>query len=182
MLDFLTKFASAAAESTGGSSDLLGSLGIDWQMLGLQMISFIILVFIVAKFIYPQIAAMLDRREKIIDDAMKASREAQKKADAAEGEIAKMLANARDEATSIIDTAKKESTDIVSDAEASAQKHADTIVSNAMADINREVESARKTLRGEMVNLVAAATEKVVDSKIDARDEKIIAEAVKGHK
>lgn len=182
MFSFLTQFASAAAEETAESTDLMGSLGIDWQMLVLQMISFVLLVLFVAKFIYPQIAAMLDRREKIIKDSVKAAQEAEKKSAEAEAETAKLLAKARAEAGDIVETAKKESTDIIMNAEADASKRADIIVENAKVELDREVQNARKALRNEVVDLVATATEKVVESKIDSKDEKIIDDAIKEKK
>jgi F-type H+-transporting ATPase subunit b len=183
MLEFLTQFATEAqiAEEIEDGS-IFGNLGIDWQMLILQMISFVILVLILGKFIYPQIAAMLDRREKMIADSVKAAREAEEKAAASEEETAKLLDKARAEAGDIVATAKKESSDIVASAEADAAKKAEAIVAGARADIERDVQNARKALRGEVVDLVAMATEKVVDAKIDAKDAKIIAEAVKESK
>lgn len=179
MLNFLTQFASAEVEQEG---DLLGSLGIDWTALALQMISFVLLVLFIAKFIYPQIVAMLDRREKIIKDSVKAAQEAEKKSAEAEAETAKLLEKARKEAGDIVEVAKKESADIVSNAESEAMKRAGTIISNAKADLDREVQVARKALRNEVVDLVATATEKVVDSKIDGKDKQIIENAIKEKK
>lgn len=182
MLDFLTITASSVAEETVESSDMFASLGIDWQTLILQMIGFVLLVIILAKFIYPQIAAMLDRREKIIKDSLDAAREAQEKSAKSEAETATLLEKARKSAGDIVDTAKKESADIVASAEADATKRADAIVENAKVELDREIENARKSLRGEVVELVAIATEKVVDAKITSQDEKVIAEALKGRK
>jgi F-type H+-transporting ATPase subunit b len=183
MLDFVAQFAETAevARSSGGS-DIFGPLGIDWQTMILQIISFAILVFILAKFIYPSIKAMLDRRDKTIADSMKAAKEAEEKAAASEAETTKLLERARTEAGDIVETAKKESSDMIAGAEADAAKRADAIVANAKVELDREVESARQTLRNEVVDLVALATEKVVETKIDAQDEKIIKSAIKERK
>lgn len=181
MLDFLTRFASAATEAEAGG-DLLGSLGIDPQMLILQAIAFILLVLIVAKFIYPPIVDMLDRHDKAINDAMKAAKEAQEKADESEAKTAELLKKAKTEANDIVKAAKKESADIVAEAEEDASKKADAIIENARADITREVEAARKSLRSEVVDLVAIATEKVVDAKIDDRDDALIQKTLEEYK
>ena len=69
----------AEVENTA-EGDLFGTLGIDWTLLLLQIISFAILVFILTKFVYPPIVAMLDRNDKKIADAVKATEEAQKNA------------------------------------------------------------------------------------------------------
>lgn len=163
----------AEAESSGGG-DLFGTLGIDWTALLLQTISFIILVIILAKWIYPPIAAMLDRHDKKINDAMKAAEEAKKHASDSEAKTAALLEQARTEAADIVSAAKKESAEILVKAEQDAATRAEAIVANARADLERDVEQARAALRGEMVELVALATEKVIGTKINTEDEKII--------
>ena len=82
MGEFLTLFASATAEESSGG--IFGSLGIDWKILILQMIAFGILVFILSKWVYPPILAMLDRRDKLIDDSVKAAKEASKQSEKAD--------------------------------------------------------------------------------------------------
>lgn len=165
----LTQFAEA---EEGG--DLFGTLGIDWTALLLQTISFIILVFILAKWIYPPIAAMLDRHDKKIEDAMKAAEEAKAAADESEAKTAALLEQSRAEAADIVAAAKKESAEIIVKAEEDATTRAEAIISNARADLERDVEQARAALRGEMVDLVALATEKIIDTKISTQDENLI--------
>jgi len=167
----LMQFAEAEAAEGG---DLFGTLGIDWTALLLQTISFIILVIILAKWIYPPIAAMLDRHDQKIEDAMQAAKEAQKHASDAEAKTAALLDQAREDAAGIVEAAKKESAEIITKAEEDAATRAEAIVANARADLERDVEQARAALRGEVVDLVALATEKVIDTKIDTQDEKII--------
>lgn len=175
MQGILTQFAEAEAE--GG--DLFGTLGIDWTALLLQTISFIILVFILAKWIYPPIAAMLDRHDKKIEDAMQAAEEAKKHASDSEAKTAALLEQARTDAAEIVEAAKTESAEILAKAEEDAAARTEAMLANARADLERDVEQARAALRGEMVELVALATEKVIDTKIDAQDEKIINSVLK---
>lgn len=172
----ITQFAEAESAEGG---DLFGTLGIDWTALLLQTISFIILVFILAKWIYPPIAEMLDRHDKKIDDAMKAAEEAKKHAAESEAKTAEILEKSRSEAADIVEAAKQESAEILVKAEEDAATRAEAIVANARADLERDVEQARAALRGEVVDLVALATEKVIDTKIDNQDEKIINSVLK---
>ena len=173
----LMQFAETEASESG---DLFGTLGIDWTALLLQTISFIILVIILAKWIYPPIAAMLDRHDKKIEDAMQAAEEAKKHASDSEAKTAALLEKSREDAAHIVEVAKKESAEIIAKAEEDAALRAEAIVANARADLERDVEQARAALRGEVVDLVALATEKVIDVKIDQQDEKIISSALKG--
>lgn len=181
MLDFLTKFASTAGLETENEG-IFASLGIDLKALILQLIAFVILVFILAKFIYPQINAMLDRRDKAISDAVKSAKESQERAAKSEKETAAVLKNARVESEEIIETAKKESADMMATAEFDAKKKADGIVRSAQEDIEKEIQSARKMLRDETLELVADATEKVASVKLGKDDDKLVTKTLKGEK
>jgi len=170
----------ASTEGSAESSGVFGVLGIDWKTLILQAIAFGLLVFILAKWVYPPIQKMLDRREKLIEDSVKAAKEANKKAEESASEVAAQLKKARDEANDIIAAARDQSAQMLVDAEKQAQQRADATVESARQQLARDVEAARKMLREETVSLVAAATEKVVDEKVDAqKDAKIIDKAIK---
>lgn len=168
-----------AEEVENTSVDLFGTLGIDWTVLLLQTISFIILVFILAKWVYPPIAAMLDRHDKKIADAMEAAEEAKKHAEESEAKTAEILEKSRNEAAEIIEAAKQESAEMIIKAEEEATAQAETIIAEARADLERDVEQARADLRGEIVDLVALATTKVIDTKIDKQDQKLIESVLK---
>ncbi|MDR1197253.1 MAG: F0F1 ATP synthase subunit B [Candidatus Nomurabacteria bacterium] len=173
MLNWLTHFANAA-ELESASGNFLDALGIDFQLLILQIIAFLILVFILAKFIYPQISAMLDRRDKVINDAIKAAKESEEKAAKSEAETAKILGTARKEAGEIVATAKKESVDIATRSEFEAKKKAEGIVRQTRDDLQSEVAAARHALRSEMLDLVAVSTEKVAAVKLGDDDRKLV--------
>lgn len=178
MQEILTLFASAATKEASGG--IFESLGIDWKILILQTIAFGLLVFILAKWIYPPILAMLDRRDKLINDSVKAAKEATKRSEQAAEEIAAQLKTARDEANEIVDAAREQSTQMLLDSEKDAERRAEAMVSAAKAQLDRDVEAARTMLRDETASLVALATEKVVSQKVDnAADKKIISKAIK---
>ena len=66
-MDYLITFASA--EATEAKQDLFSSIGIDWKLLILQTIAFLILLWFLKKFVYPSLVAMLDKREKMSNQA-----------------------------------------------------------------------------------------------------------------
>lgn len=162
------------------SANLFQSLGIDWKMMIFQLIAFGILIFILAKWVYPPILKMLDSRDKLIEDSVKAAKDSAKKSADAENEIAKQLRAARAEADDIVAAAREQSAQMLTDSEKEAQKRADQTVESARQQLARDVEAARKLLRSETADLVALATEKVVGEKVDAtRDAKLIDAAIK---
>ena len=66
MNNLLYLAATEAAQSQSQNSDLLSALGIDGKLLLLQSGAFLVLVFILGKFVYPHLLkAIEDRREKL---------------------------------------------------------------------------------------------------------------------
>jgi len=177
MESLISLVASAASNTESGG--IFGALGIDWKILIFQVIAFGVLVFILAKWVYPPILAMLDRRQKLIDDSVKAAKDAIAKSEKTAAEIADQLKQAHSAADDIISTAHKQSDQMLLAAEDEAQKRAEAIVASARDQLQRDVEAARKMLRAETVELIAEATEKVVGEKVDSgKDAKLIAEAM----
>lgn len=176
MEKILTQFASAEP----AKADLFGSLGIDWKVLILQTIAFLILLAILRKWVYPPLAAMLEKREKDLRAADKAAKSARENADKAEKMTNELMRKARVEASDIVAAAREEAAMVVEDAGAKAVAKSEAIVKAAQDEIAKEVENARKTLHNETLELVAEAAGKVLGEKIDAKiDAKVIAAAVK---
>lgn len=177
MFGAFTQFANA---EVSGSSDILKTLGIDWKLLVLQTIAFLLLLWLLSKFVFPVLGAMLEKREKAIEESVKAAHEAEKNANEAKEQTAKLMKQARKEADEIVASAKAESVAMVEAAEKKSRDRSEKIVAEAEAEISRNVEAAKKSLRTETLGLVAEATEKVVGKVVTSGvDKKVVAEAVK---
>lgn len=161
-----------AAEPVGGKADMFKALGIDWQMLIFQGVAFLVLVWILAKFVFPPLLKAVDSRQAAIEEATKAAAEAEKKAESAGTKIEETLKKARSEAADIVATAKSEATSAIEHAEELAKTRAERIVSTAHEDIAKEVLAARTTLKNDTLKFVkqaaAAATNHVADGKFDS--------------
>ncbi|HEX6461944.1 MAG TPA: F0F1 ATP synthase subunit B [Candidatus Saccharimonadales bacterium] len=178
-LTFLASEAAATAEQPG----LFEALGIDWKLLLLQGVAFLILVFLLGKFVYPVLIKAIDKRQEQLDAGAKAAEAAAKKAEEAEKKIAEQIKEARSEAEQIVATAHKEAGDMVAAAEERATTRAEHIVSEAKAQLETDITKARAELRHETTSLVAAATEKIIGEKLDSnKDGQLIERAVKGAK
>lgn len=169
-----------AVAQTPESGDILASLGIDWKLLVLQAIAFLILLFVLSKFVFPIITRMIDEREDRIAEGQKAAMAATKKAEEAENKIDEMMQEARAEAGDIVSTAKEQADKLLRDSDLKAKERADRIVAEAQADIEKQVTAARKTLHNETLDLVGMATEKVTRSHMTSKvDEALITDALK---
>ena len=174
-----TQFASTNA-ATGG---IFEALGIDWKTLILQIIAFLILVWLLGKFVYPWLMKSVDERRDSIEAANKAAAQAQIAAIDAQEKIAQLLQKAQLNALDIVATAKLESIAAITASEQKAQKRAEQIVADAHVEITKEVLAAKKTLYNETLELVAMATESVVGKVMTGEiDSKLVTDSIKAVK
>lgn len=158
--------------------NIFASLGIDWKALILQIIAFLLLVFVLGKWVYPWLMKSVDERQAGIEAAAKATAEAQKSAEANKEAVAQLLAQARKEANEIIGTAKLESTEMVSNSEKKARSIAERIAKDAHEQLDKDVVNARKILYNDTLELVGLATEKIIAKKLDKKADSELIDAV----
>lgn len=177
MREQLQLVAAAHAPEQG---DMFASLGIDWKLLILQAVAFLILLFLLSKFVFPVITRMIDDREKQIAEGQKAALAATKKAEEAENNIDQMMQEARAEASEVVTTAREQADKLLRDSQAKAKEQAERVVADAQADIEKQVNTARKALYNETIDLVGMATEKVTNAHMSAKvDDALISDALK---
>lgn len=173
-MNILTQFS-----STESSGNVFSALGIDWKLLIIQIVAFLILVWILKRYVYPFLIKSVDERQAKIEESTLAADEAKAKAEAAEADIEKLMVRARKDAKDIVATAKDEATAAVEAAEAKAMTRADKIVASAKEQIDKDVIAAQKTLHNQTIDLVASATEKILGSTVDNKiDQKVVAKAI----
>lgn len=170
-------FASTEAAS---NDSLFGALGIDARLLILQLVAFGVLVWVLNKYVYPILVGAIDKRENAIAESVAAAAQAEAKAESAQKDIDVLLKQAKADAGGIVDAAHKEAASLVSEAEAKAKLRADQIVKEAQNQLAQDIVTARNQLRAETAELVALATGKIINEKVDAkRDKSLIESALK---
>lgn len=176
-----TIFTQFAATEAGEKTDIISGLGIDWTLMALQAVAFLLLVAVLGKFVYPVFLRIIDERQAKIDESVKAAAAAEKKAEQAETAVEDAMKQARKEAADIVATAKTEASQMVEKAENSAKTKAERIVAEAHEDIQKEIANAKKSLEKDTLNLVkqaaSLATAGVADAKFDTE---LIKKSVEG--
>lgn len=161
----LTVLATTEAASSPG---LFQALGIDWKLFIEQGVAFLILVFILAKFVYPALVKAIDDRRAAIEAGLAEAKESQEALEKAEAKVAEMLESARKDADEILARTQQESASMIADAESKAKARAEQIVTDARANLDIEVSKAREALKKDTIELVALATERIIGEKLDA--------------
>src|SRR3989339_1381184 len=160
--------------------ELLSKLGIDWKLLIAQIVNFLVLLFVLWKFAYGPVLAMLEKRQKKIEKGLKDADEAHKKLGESEEKQKNILRKAREEAKDIVEKARKQAEKSKSEIAAEAKTQAEKILAGAKSEIEQEKAKTIAEIKSEIGGLVVAATEKVIEEKMSSeKDKKLIEESLK---
>jgi F-type H+-transporting ATPase subunit b len=170
MIFFLAETERAAAE--GGSSGigaLFTSLGLNLPTLLLNGLGFLLVVAILAKFVYPHLIKALDNKKDELEATTRHEREAKKALDKAEEQAGQVISEARAAADEILATAKADAAAQLEAARLKGHEQAERLVSEAREQLSRDVTAARRDLKSETAKLVAAAAGAVLGEKLDSQ-------------
>lgn len=166
-----------------GSASGIGALGVDGKAFIIQLITFLLALWVLKRFAFKPIMKVMDDRRRTIESGVSLGDEMKKQHAELEQEIAKQLQEARKQADGIIASSEEAARDATAATEAKAQKKADGILRAAEDRIAQETVRARKQLEGELVGLISDATEAIIGEKVDAtKDAQLIDRALKGQK
>jgi F-type H+-transporting ATPase subunit b len=160
--------------------ELLHSLGIDWRLLGAQIINFLILLAILYRFLYKPILRLMQERENRIKESLKNAEETEKKLASTTQEYEKKMIEARRQAQSIMEATNKEAATLKAILLAQAQKDADQIITEGKARLNLEKEEIMREAKSDLALLVVEAARSVLGKVVNKDiDQQIIAETAK---
>lgn len=165
-----------ATESHTEESQGIAALGLDPFAIGAQLITFLVLFWIVKKFALSGIVKNLQTRHDDINRGLHLTAEMDKQKAELDERVEKVLKTARKDADLILAEARTESGSIIKSAEESANNRAEEILRAAEGKIEREIAEARTGLKSEMASLITEATEAILNKKLDAKEDRKLVE------
>lgn len=136
----------------------------------ISMINFLVLVFILRKFLYGPICGILETRKEEVIDNLNQAEAAKVEAQKLKEEYALQIKDAKNEAQEIINRATQIGEQTKTDIVAEAREEAAKLTQKAQEEINREKSQALNELRSEVANLAVLAAGKIVGKSIDVKD------------
>ena len=145
-----------------------------------QMLNFFILVWLLARFAYkPLLAMMIERKERIAKD-LEAAEKARVEAEGFKADYAAQIAKARQEAQQIVEKAVQEAENTTREQLVTAREQIEQEKNRARQDIAIERDRAMNSLRNEVVSLSVAMAGKVVAKDMNSEtNTKLIEDAIR---
>ena len=138
----------------------------DSGLLFWMTIIFAIVFFILAKFGFPIITGMVDKRAKRIDEAIAAARKAEESLAGLAQEQERLLAEVKAEQARILQEAASQRDNMIAQAQEQAREEAKKIMDEAKVRIQEEKEAALRDVRKEVALLSVTIAEKVVRKEL----------------
>ena len=134
---------------------------------------FAIVLFILAKFGFPMITGMVDKRSERINESIAKAKEAEQKLARLAEEQKRMIEEARLEQDRIFKEATDTRTTIIAQARQDAQDEAAKILAHAKTQIAAERESAIRDIRRQVAAISVEVAEKVVRKDLEEDSEQM---------
>ena len=141
-----------------------------------QILNFLVLLAILAKFAYkPLLKAMDDRRNRIIND-LDSAEQTRLDAEALKEQYAEQLAGARQEATEIVNKANQIAQNLHDELVEQARVEQEALLANAKERIEQEKQQALLDIRSEVIKLSTLIAGKIVNQKLNSdKDQTLVA-------
>lgn len=145
----------------------------DFGLLFWMTLIFAILFFVLAKFGFPLITSMVNKRSERIAGSIRMAKEAELKLAEMAEQQAKMLEETRAEQARILKEASQARDSIIAQAKAQAQDETQKMLAHARTQIAAEKESALRDIRREVAVLSVNVAEKVLRKELGNEDKQM---------
>ena len=132
-----------------------------------MLISFGIVLFILAKFGFPVIVKMIDERKAFIDKSLEAAKAAGERLAGIQEESEQILKQARDEELRMLKEVQEVRNKIIEEAKEQATAEAKKMIGDATKAIQNEKELAIRDIRSQIAELSIDIAEKVIRKNLD---------------
>lgn len=160
----------AAAVEHAAKPGIPERFGLDWKYIVMQVISFLVVLFVLYKFAIKPVTATMEERNRKIESGIKHAEEMQAKLAAAQQESAVIVKKANAEAARIVDEARKSAKDYLDRQIQEATAKANDQLSKAQQAIELEHKKMLASARTEIARLVVTTTERVLAKKLTDAD------------
>jgi F-type H+-transporting ATPase subunit b len=152
-------------------------LGIEPILLLAQIVNFGIVFFVLKKYLYKPLLAMLDKRKHEIEEGLISAQKAAKQEEKLKEKEADLLLSAKKDAKAVVDQAKKQLEEQKKQILADAHKQAAEILAKAKVQAENVAKSQEESMKNEAVELAIAMVAKVLPDVLSEGDHRKILSA-----
>jgi F-type H+-transporting ATPase subunit b len=146
---------------------MLDSLGINLGAVIWHLLNFLLLIWILQRFLYRPVMKMLDDRSNRIRESLAQAEAVREETAQLESQARTILDEARRQGQDILALANQNSERLVAEARQAAQQEAERLVERARSEMARERDQAFQELREQVADLAVQAASRVINRSLD---------------
>ncbi len=154
--------------------EILGTIGFDWRVALANLVSFLIIFYILKKYVFGPVGKTIEERKKTIDDGINKAKQSETELLVAQQKAEEELKEAKNKANQIIAEAKQSGDDLVTRAKEEASKKADEAMDQANKNIEKRKEQMERDVLEKTAGLVSLGVAKILDEDIDTKQNESI--------
>jgi F-type H+-transporting ATPase subunit b len=132
-----------------------------------QMIWFILFIWFVAKFVWPLLNGMIEKRQQTIAEGLAAAEKGKQALELSSKQAEQEISGARSRAGDIVGQAEKRAAQMIEEAKNAAREEAAREKAAAKAEIEQDVSRAREMLREQVAALAVAGAERILRREVN---------------
>ena len=152
--------------------EIIRNFGVNPILLAAQIVNFLIIFFILKKFLYKPVLELLKKRQTTIKDGLEQAEQARIKLEQVVIEEKNILRDAQLQAKKAIEDAREISIELTKQMSDNAKKQTEKILKDAKEQISRESLVAEKRLAVNTSKLAVSFLEKALAEFFSAKDQK----------
>ncbi len=150
--------------------DALKALGIDIKLIIVQIVGFLILYWVLSKFLFGRVKAIITKRREDIAASYERNETERKNVEELKGEYGRKLSEIRVEAEKIINDGKAVAENVRKEMLDKASEETSQLLDKARDQIEKEKESAFMDLQDKVADLSVTIASKVVQKTLSQED------------
>jgi len=141
-------------------------ISVNFFEMAMQIINFLILLFILQKLAYKPLMSFISQRQKLIEDQIEKNKQAGAAAEAQLKTVNAMLSSAKQDVQNIRKQGETAAKEEVQRLLQKTKAEAELMITDARAELHREIEKAKIALVDEVGQLAVNVAEKVLEKEI----------------
>jgi F-type H+-transporting ATPase subunit b len=158
--------------------EILSPLGLEFRLLFIQIVGFLLLLWLMKKFLFGRVMDMIQRRGDEIRNAYEENDRTREEVKTLQAEYTQKLQQARKEAEDIIQAATARAEKAGQEIIDKTRLEADELRKRGVADIDQEKKKVISEVRTDVINLSVEIARRLLEKSIEPRDAEKLADDV----
>ena len=159
---------------------ILADFGVNWILLSAQIVNFLVVLFVLQKFLYKPLLKVLDERKQKIEEGLSNAEKIQKELEDTEVKRQQIMDEAIEEGKRVISEATQQGAVLMQESQAKAREEMEAMMNQGMQMIAGEKEKMKSEIKGEVAAMITMSMEKVLGKALDSKmQQKLVEDAVK---